>query len=124
MHDFQMKTAHLRRLLRQDLGLRGQTLADQIRYGGRLLPRSVRTAVGRLAVAEGMYSAPKLAKQLDWDRLAQDLALCQHYLQRRAQGRVHPLWLRLASWGAVVILVAGAAVYVAAPYALILYRSG
>lgn len=124
MHDFQGETAHLRRLLRQDLGLRGGTLADQIRYGGRLLPRNVRAAARRLAVAEGMSAAPKLAKQLDWDRLARDLALCQKYLQRRAQGRVHPLWLRVASWGAVVVLLAGAAVYVAAPYALVLYRSG
>lgn len=124
MFDFQVETAHLRRWLRKDLGLRGRTLADQIRYGGRLLPRNVRAAARRLADAEQMSATPKLAKQLDWERLAQDLALCQKYLQRRAQGRVHPLWLRLASWGAVVVLVAGAAVYIAAPYALVLYRSG
>ncbi len=114
MQDFQSNIAQLRRLLRQDLGLRGATLADQVRYGGRLLPRNVRAAARRLAEAEGMADVPKLAKQLDLDRLAQDSAICRHYLERRAQGRVHPLWLRAASWAAVLVVLGGAAIYVAA----------
>lgn len=105
MQDFLTEIAHIRRGLRQDLGLRGQSLSDQLRYGGRLLPRNVRVAARRLAKAEGMAGVPKLAKQLDWDQLAQDCTLCRQYFRRRAQGRVHPLWLRLASWGAVVLLI-------------------
>ena len=115
MQDFQTDITHLRRLLRQDLGLRGATLADQVRYGGRLLPRKVRAAARRLAEAEGMADVPKLAKQLDWDRLAADSALCRHYLERRAQGRVHPFWLQAASWVAVLVVLGGAAIYCAAP---------
>lgn len=110
MQDFQTEIDHLRRLLRQDLGLRGATLADQIKQGGRLLPRNVRAAAQRLAAAESMAAAPKLAKQLDWDRLRKDCAICRQYLMRRAQGRVHPLWLRVASW----VALASAAIYFAA----------
>lgn len=105
MQDFQTEIVHLRRLLRQEFGLRGATLADQIRYGGRLLPRKVRAAARRLAEAEGMVAAPKLAKQLDWHRLGEDRILCHDYLQRRAQGRAHPLWLRVASWAALIVVV-------------------
>lgn len=109
MHDFLTDISHLKRLLRQDLGLRGASLADQIRYGGRRFPRNLRKALHRLAEAEKMLAAPKRAKQLDWDRLARDHALCLSYLRRRAEGRVHPLWLRVASWVAllVVMIVAG-----------------
>lgn len=107
MQDFQTEIAHLRRLLRQDLGLRGATLADQVKYGGRLLPRHVRAAARRLAAAEGMAGLPKLAKQLDWDRLRKDRALCRQYLLRRAQGRDHPWWLRVASWLALLVFALG-----------------
>jgi hypothetical protein len=115
MQDFQTELIHLRRLLRQDLGLRGATLAEQIRYGGRLLPRKVRASARRLAEAEGIINAPKLAKQLNWDQLAQDSAICRQYLQGRAQGRAHPLWLRVASWTAVVVLVIACLVFLRAP---------
>lgn len=109
MQDFQTEIAHLRRVLRRDLGLRGDTLADQTRYGGRLLPQKVRKALLRLAEAETMAVAPKLAKQLDWNRVTQDCAMCRQYMQRRVQGRVQPLWLQVASWVAllVVMIIAG-----------------
>jgi hypothetical protein len=109
MQDFQTEIAHLRRVLRRDFGLRGNTRGDQVRYGGRLLPQEMRKALLRLAEAESMSTAPKLAKQVDWDQVPQDFAICRQYMQRRAQGRVQPLWLQVASWVAllVVMIIAG-----------------
>lgn len=100
--------AHLSRLLRVGLGMRGATLGDQLRRGGRLLPKQIRAAAQRLAAAETVIGAPKLAKQLDIQGLAKDYRDCVLYLERVSQGRYQPLWWRIASWVALAIVIVAA----------------
>lgn len=106
--------AHVSRLLRAALGLRGATIGDQIRHGGRLLPRKVRAAAQRLAEAEAMAGVPKLAKQLDYDGLTRDYKTCVQHLGPLSIGHVrHALWYRALSWSAlIVVLVIGVYAFV------------
>jgi hypothetical protein len=101
-------------LLKAGLGLQGDDLAAQLRRGRRLLPRHVRAAAQRLAAAEAMLAAPKLARQLDHAALRADARLCIQHVTPLVQSRVqHGWWLRVASWGALwgaLILVICAAV--------------
>jgi hypothetical protein len=112
MDDVARDIAHVGRLLKAGLGLRGDDLAAQLRRGGRLLPRRVRAAAGRLAAAEAMLGAPKLARQLDTAALGRDAKLCIAHLtplvQRRAR---HGFWLRAGSWAALVVVICAAVVY-------------
>jgi hypothetical protein len=104
--------AHVGRLLKAGLGLRGDDLAVQLRRGGRMLPRRVRMAAGRLAKAQAVADAPKLAKQFDLVALRRDIKTCVQYLTPLAQRRVqHGWWLRAASWAALVILGLAALAY-------------
>jgi hypothetical protein len=104
--------AHVGRLLKVWLGLRGDDLAAQVRRGGRLLPRRVRAAAQRLAKAEAMLGAPKLARQLDTAALGRDAKLCIAHLAPLVQGRVrHGFWQRAASWAALLVVICGAVVY-------------
>ena len=112
MDDVARDIAHVGRLLKAGLGLRGDDLAAQLRRGERLLPRRVRAAAGRLAAAEAMLGAPKLARQLDTAALGRDAKLCIAHLTPLAQGRARQSWwLRAASWAARVVVICGAVVY-------------
>jgi hypothetical protein len=112
MDDLARDIAHVGRLLKAGLGLRGEGLAAQLRYGGRLLPRRVRAAVQRLADAEAMLGAPKLARQLDTAALSRDAKLCIAHLTPLVQRRVrHGFWLRAASWAALTVVICGAVIY-------------
>lgn len=112
MDDLARDIAHVGRLLKAGLGLRGDDLAAQLRYGGRLLPRRVRAAVQRLADAEAMLGAPKLARQLDAAALGRDAKLCIAHLTPLVQRRVrHGFWLRAASWAALTVVICGAVFY-------------
>ncbi len=92
---------HVSRLLRAAHGLKGATMADQLRYGGRLLPRRVRQAAQRLAHAEKVLGMPKLARQLDVGALSADYKMCVQYLRPMSQGAtVQSLWMRALSWAA------------------------
>jgi len=104
--------AHVGRLLRAGLGLRGDDLATMLRRGGRLLPRGVRAAAGRLAKAEPMLNVPKLAKQLDSAALSRDAKLVVAHLTPLVQQRVRHGWvLRAASWAALLVVIAAAVAY-------------
>ena len=88
MDDVARDIAHVGRMLKAGLGLRGADLAEQLRRGGRLLPRRVRAAAGRLAAAEAMLQQPKLAKQLDGASLSRDAKLCIAHLTPLVQRQV------------------------------------
>jgi hypothetical protein len=108
MQDLTRDVAHVARMLKAGLGLRGETLAAQLRSGGRLLPRRVRAAAQRLAEAEAMLQVPKLAKQLDAARLQADIGTCMQHLTPLVQHRVrHGWWLRAASWAALALFIGG-----------------
>lgn len=57
--------AEVRAGLRAKLGLRGKTLAAQLRNGGRLLPRYVRHDATYLAQIAPLADNPKLARMID-----------------------------------------------------------
>ena len=112
MDDLAQDVAHVGRLLKAGLGLRGDDLDAQLRRGGRLLPRRVRAAALRLAKAEPMLAAPKLARQLDHAALRADAKLCIQHLTPIVQQRVqHGWWLRAASWAALILLICAAVGY-------------
>ena len=98
MGDLADEVACVSRLLKAGLGLGGSDMAAQLRRGGRLLPRRVRAAAGRLAAAQAMLGQPKLARQLDLGGLQKDVRLCLQHLTPLVQRRVrHDWWLRMAS---------------------------
>lgn len=57
--------AEVRAGLRAKLGLRGKTLAAQLRKGGRLLPRHVRRDATYLAQILPLANNPKLVRMID-----------------------------------------------------------
>ena len=114
MEELARDIAHVGRLLKAGLGLRGDDVATQLRRGGRMLPRRVRAAAQRLAAAEAMLGAPKLARQLDVAAFRADAKLCVQHLtplvQRRAR---HGFWLRAASWAALILVICAAVFFMA-----------
>jgi hypothetical protein len=83
-----------------------------MRRGGRLLPRRVRAAALRLAKAQAMLGAPKLARQLDTAALGRDAKLCIAHLTLLVQRRTrHDWWLRAASWAALMVVICAAVLY-------------
>ena len=112
MDDLARDVAHVGRMMKAGLGLRGDDLSAQLRRGGRLLPRRVRAAAQRLAKAEAMLGAPKLARQLDIAALKADAKLCIQHLTPLVQRRTrHSFWLRAASWAALILVICAAVVY-------------
>ena len=112
MDDVARDIAHVGRRLKAGLGLRGDDLAGQMRRGGRLLPRRVRAAALRLAKAQAMLGAPKLARQLDTAALGRDAKLCIAHLTPLVQHRTHhDWWLRAASWAALMVVICAAVLY-------------
>lgn len=67
-------------LMEERLAVRGATLGDKLRKGGRLLPRRVRAAAGRLAVAGSYAQNPKLLLQVDEGAVSKDYDICVRHL--------------------------------------------
>ena len=57
--------------LRDKLGLRGKTLAAQLRKGGRLLPRRIRYDARYLALVVTLADNPKLVRMIDQAKVKQ-----------------------------------------------------
>lgn len=95
-------------LMDQRLRVRGKSLSEKLRRGGRLLPRRVRTAARKLAEAAEAAQNPRLLVQLDMQEVARNYDLASRYLGDLGAGarRLAALldWLaRLA----FILLVAG-----------------
>jgi hypothetical protein len=67
-------------LMEERLAVRGATLGDKLRKGGRLLPRKVRQAAGRLAVAGVNAQNPRLLLQIDEGVVSKDYDICVRHL--------------------------------------------
>lgn len=63
--------AEVRAGLRDKLGLRGKTLAAQLRRGGRLLPRYIRRDATYLAQVLPLAANPKLMRMIDQTKVRQ-----------------------------------------------------
>jgi hypothetical protein len=67
-------------LMEERLAVRGATLTDKLRKGGRILPRRVRAAAGRLGKAGTYAQNPKLLLQVDEIAVAKDYDICVRHL--------------------------------------------
>ena len=69
-------------LMRERLGIRrGETLAEKMRRGGRLLPRKVRREAQYLVETETRVAVPKLAFQMDVARTQKAAEVVRRYLE-------------------------------------------
>ncbi len=78
--DVHQQVTELRVLLDEKLGVRGRTLAIQIRKAGRLLPRHVRRDATYIAQSVALTDNPKLARMVDNAKLQRAHANVVAYL--------------------------------------------
>ena len=98
-------------LMEDRLQVRGGTLGGQLRRGGRLLPRRVRTKARYLAEAAERAKVPKLLLQIDHSRVADAYDTCVRHLKRLGAGaRRRAGLLNSATTLAVTVFVTGALV--------------
>lgn len=101
--------ADLRGLMQKRLGAKGATLAAQVAWAGRRLPRRLRTPAQAMAQAETWRSHPKLARQIDTtttDAAHRDL---RDYLRRvdPTDRMIGNLLGVLGDWAFVLLLMGG-----------------
>jgi hypothetical protein len=95
-------------LLDERLQLRGADLKAKLRHGGRILPRKVRLAAGRLADAAAKSQVPKLLLLVDEGDVAKDYDTCvRHLTALSPAGGPWATAVRVAGSVAVGLLVAG-----------------
>jgi len=67
-------------LMEERVSVRGRDLSAKLRKVGRLLPRRVRAAAGRLAVAAQQAQNPKLLGQIEMGDVSEAYDLCVRHL--------------------------------------------
>ncbi|MDT0684263.1 hypothetical protein RM543_16380 [Roseicyclus sp. F158] len=75
------RNASLAALMGARLGMRGGSLGDKLRRGGRHLPRRLRAQAAYLAEVESMSAHPRLARQADPVRIRQAEGDLRRYLR-------------------------------------------
>lgn len=73
-------------LMEARLGVRGATLAEKLRRGGRLLPRRIRRAAEYMARCADQARSPRLQLQLDHEKIADAYDACVRYLKPLGAG--------------------------------------
>jgi len=81
--DYTATCARLNDLLHRQIGARGQDFETSLRYAGRLLPRGVRLAGGRIVDLAAQLENQKIARVTDAEALARDVAIVERYLTRQ-----------------------------------------
>ncbi|MCV2868371.1 hypothetical protein OEW28_06985 [Defluviimonas sp. WL0002] len=95
-------------LMSNRLGIRGRTLADKLRRGGRRLPRRVRKQAEYLSRAVDEAANPALLARMDQERVAAAFDACLRHLQPIGAGqRWYNRLMDFAAQLAFVILVTG-----------------
>lgn len=91
------------------LRIRGRTLSDKLKRGGRHLPKRILLAAEALAEAERQAQIPQLQTRIDREATAQAYDICVRYLKPLGAGarRRAFLW-SFAGSAAAVVLVTGA----------------
>ncbi len=74
-------------LMEDRLRIRGQSLSEKLRRGGRALPLRVRRAATELARAADLSHHPKLAPRVDPARVRRAYGRCLHHLRPIGAGR-------------------------------------
>ncbi len=80
--EYAATSVRLADLLVRQMGAKGADLPSALRYVGRDLPRPVRQAGARIADIGTRVGNPKLARMVDADALATDVALVERHLKR------------------------------------------
>jgi len=81
--DYTATCTRLNDLLHAQLGARGSDLAASLRYSGRLLPRGVRRAGGRIIDLGAQLENPNIARVTDAETLDRDVAIVERFLNRQ-----------------------------------------
>jgi len=104
-------SARVAQLMEERLKARGQGLRAKLAHRGRALPRRLRAEAEILAEAEAKSLSPKLARQIDMERvsLAYD-ALVRHLNPLGAGERRLSFVINTAASAVLIGLVVGAAV--------------
>ena len=79
--DLQARADRLAQLMEERLDIRGQGLEAKLARAGRKLPRFVRVEIEHIVLAQRMAESPKLAAQIDWDRLEKGADLVERHLR-------------------------------------------
>ena len=100
----------IRGLLESKLGVKSRDLGQGVRRAGRRLPRRVRAQAAVLVAAERQSGHPRLARQIDGDRIARAREVVSAHLNAidvadARKGR----WLSLAGALAFNLIAVGAA---------------
>jgi hypothetical protein len=82
----QQMASRVAQLMEERLRIKGDTLVDKLRRGGRLLPRKVRRQAEFLAVTAMQAQNPKLQMQIDSQRTADAYDACVRFLKPLGQG--------------------------------------
>jgi hypothetical protein len=93
-------------LLEERLRIRGQGLAARLKAARRMLPRAVRDAGMRLALAAERAQHPRLLAQIDDARVAADYDLCLRHLSGLGRRDRRMAWLLDTAASVLVILLA------------------
>lgn len=101
----QQMAARVAQLMEDRLNVRGTTLPEKLRRGGRRLPRGVRTQAAYLAEAAEKAQIPKLQLQLDHKRIASAYDRCVKHLRPIGMGA------RRRAYAMSVLSSAGLAVF-------------
>ena len=81
--DYTATCTRLNDLLHGQIGARGPDLAASLRHSGRLLPRRVRQAGGRIVDLGAQLENPNIARVTDAEALARDVAIVERFLNRQ-----------------------------------------
>ncbi|MFN0116529.1 MAG: hypothetical protein ACKVPY_17805 [Paracoccaceae bacterium] len=90
----QQMAERVAQLMEERLRVRGRSLDDKLRRGGRALPKRVLREAWYLAEAADRARVPKLLLQLDHARIAEAYDICVRYLK--------PLGAGARRWNAVL----------------------
>lgn len=80
MMEIETELPAVREALERHLGVKGRSLAQQVKRAGRRLPRRIRAQAVLLAEAEALSGNPRLLRQLDKSRIAEALSGVSAYL--------------------------------------------
>ena len=95
-------------LMEERLRIRGKTLADKLKRGGRFLPRKVRREAEYLAEVAHLAQHPKVQTMLDDARIAEAYDICVKHLRSvGAKERLIARVLGVAGSIAFALLVLG-----------------
>lgn len=110
--DFPGRLTELRRLMRRQLGLRGQTVGSLTGRSRRVLPGHVQAALERLAHDEELMQHPALRLMVEEDPHDKDVKLVRrHLLQVDVADRRKGWWLGMAGGLAVNLILGGLAIW-------------